>query len=235
MGTTTSTLAAAPGFLSWTYLVFSRLNARFEGGSAQSILEWAIETFGTGLSIGTSFGGSGLVLLDLALQLQPDIDIFYIDTGFFFPETQELIERVQQHYQRSLRRIATTLTVERQAAQYGPQLYHRNPDLCCHLRKVEPLREALFNTTAWASALRRDQSATRTQTPAITWNERHNLVKLAPLINWTEAEIWEYIDTHHLPYNELHDRNYPSIGCWPCTRAVKPGEDLRRGALGRYG
>lgn len=202
---------------------------RFEGGSAQSLLSWAIETFGTGLSIGTSFGPGGIVLIDLALRLQPDIDIFYIDTGFFFAETEALVERMQQHYQRSFRRITPSLTVGEQSAKYGPNLCDHDPDLCCHLRKVEPLRTALFNSTAWATALRRDQSPARSNTPAIIWNEHHNVVKLSPLANWLEADVWRHIYTHDLPYNALHDRDYPSIGCWPCTRAVKPGEDARGG------
>jgi phosphoadenosine phosphosulfate reductase len=223
------TPAPQAGFLQWSHLVFARLNARYEQGPAEGILAWAIDTFGTGLTLGTSFGASGLVLMDMALKLQPDVDIFYIDTGFFFPETQSLIGRLEQHYQRSLRRVAPAHTPEQQAEQYGPALYGRDPDLCCQLRKVVPLQTALVDATAWATALRRDQAKTRTQTPAITWNERHNVVKVAPLIHWREAEIWGYIHTHAIPYNRLHDQGYPSIGCAPCTRMVQPGEDLRAG------
>jgi phosphoadenosine phosphosulfate reductase len=229
MPTVSPSAAATTGFLTWTYTVFSRLNQRFETGAAEGLLTWAVETFGTGLSVGTSFGANGIVLMDLALQIQPDVDIFYVDTGFFFPETLELIDRLQDHYQRNFRRVSTTLSIEEQAEQHGPQLYHRDPDLCCHIRKVEPLQTALLNSTAWATALRRDQSSTRAQTPAVAWNERYNVAKLSPLIHWTEGDIWQYIHSHELPYNELHDRNYPSIGCWPCTRPVKPGEDLRAG------
>ncbi|HXF63984.1 MAG TPA: phosphoadenylyl-sulfate reductase [Caldilineaceae bacterium] len=220
---------AVPGFLQWSHLVFSRLNARLEHDSAETIIAWAVETFGTGLAVGTSFGASGIVLIDLVLRIQPDADIFYIDTGYFFPETQALIERVQQHYQRSLRRVLPAQTVEEQATQYGPALYQRDPDLCCYLRKVEPLQAALAGSTAWATAIRRDQADTRRRTPAVAWNERYNVVKVAPLVYWTEAEVWQYIHSHNLPYNELHDRHYPSIGCWPCTRPVQPGEDLRAG------
>jgi phosphoadenosine phosphosulfate reductase len=221
--------AAAPGFLQWSHLVFTRINARLEHVSSEDILTWAVENFGPGLAIGTSFGASGLVLMDLVLRIQPDADIFYIDTGFFFPETETLIERVQEHYQRSLRRVTPALSVEAQGAQHGPALYQRDPDMCCYLRKVEPLQTALADSTAWATAIRHDQASTRKRTPAVVWNERYNVVKIAPLIYWQEAEIWQYIHSHKLPYNELHDRNYPSIGCWPCTRAVQPGEDLRAG------
>jgi phosphoadenosine phosphosulfate reductase len=221
--------AAVPGFLQWSHLVFTRLNTRLEHDTAENIVTWAVENFGSGLAIGTSFGASGLVLMDLVLRVQPDADIFYIDTGYFFPETETLIERVQAHYQRSLRRVLPAQTVEEQNSQYGPALYQRDPDLCCYLRKVEPLQAALADCTAWATAIRRDQAGSRARTPAVAWNERYNVVKVAPLINWTEAEVWQYVHSHKLPYNELHDRHYPSIGCWPCTRPVQPGEELRAG------
>lgn len=226
-----SALKAGPGagFMEWAYLVFSRLNSRYEQGTAESVLSWAIDTFGTGLTIGTSFGVSGLVLMDLAIKIQPDVDIFYIDTGYFFPETNKLIDKIQDHYQRSLRRVLPEQTIAQQTEEYGPMLYQRDPDLCCQLRKVVPLHTALQDSTAWATAIRRDQASTRSKTPAITWNERHNVVKIAPLINWREDEIWDYVRTHKLPYNQLHDQNYPSIGCAPCTRPVQPGEDLRAG------
>lgn len=217
------------GFLQWTYLVFSRLNARYEQGSSASILAWAIDTFGTGLALGTSFGASGLVLMDMALKIQPDVDIFYIDTGFFFPETHSLIHRLEQHYQRSFRRVTPVQTVAQQNEMYGPALYQQDPDLCCQLRKVAPLRTALTDATAWVTAIRRDQTQMRTETPAITWNERYNVVKIAPLIHWREQEIWNYVHDHKLPYNPLHDQGYPSIGCAPCTRAVQAGEELRAG------
>ncbi|MEX1019983.1 MAG: phosphoadenylyl-sulfate reductase [Litorilinea sp.] len=220
---------ATPGFRDWTHLVFSRLNQQFEHGSAQDILGWALETFGRGLTLGTSFGTSGIVLMDVTLRLQPDVDIFYIDTGYFFPETHALIRRLEDHYQRPFRRVSTNLSVEEQTHQHGPRLYNRDPDLCCQLRKVAPLQTALTDSTAWATALRRDQSASRARTPAVVWNERYNMVKLSPLIHWTEGDIWDYVQQHNLPYNRLHDQNYPSVGCWPCTRAVQPGEELRAG------
>jgi len=234
MSTTTMALknpapATAPDFLGWVNLVFGRLNHRFDRGEAADVLAWSMETFGNGLSIGTSFGASGIVLIDLALQVQPDVDIFYIDTGFFFPETHTLIERLQQHYQRGFREVKTRLSIAEQEKRYGPQLYQNDPNLCCHLRKVEPLRQALADSTAWATAMRHDQASTRAQAPMVNWNERYNVVKIAPLVRWSESDVWQYVNDHGLPYNELHDRNYPSIGCWPCTKAVKPGEDLRSG------
>jgi len=221
--------SSGAGFMQWANLVFSRLNTRYEQATAEDIISWAIENFGTGLTVGTSFGASGLVLMDLAIKIQPDIDIFYIDTNYFFPESYKLIERIQDHYQRNLRRVLPEQTIAQQTEEYGPALYQRDPDLCCQLRKVAPLQTALQDSTAWVTAIRRDQASTRISTPAISWSERHNVVKVAPLIHWREDEIWQYVRNHNLPYNQLHDQGYPSIGCAPCTRPVQPGEDMRSG------
>jgi phosphoadenosine phosphosulfate reductase len=216
-------------FRDWTHLVFSRLSHRYQNGNGADLLAWAINTFGFGLSIGTGLGASGIVLMDMALRIHPEVDIFYIDTGYFFPETYQLISRLEQHYQRGLRRVATNTTIEQQEKRYGPQLYTNDPNLCCHIRKVSPLKQALADSTAWVSALRHDQSSTRKEVPMVQWNERYSLVKIAPLAHWTEADIWEYVHEHDLPYNELHDQGYSSIGCWPCAQPVNEGEDLRAG------
>ncbi|MFN8487040.1 MAG: phosphoadenylyl-sulfate reductase [Caldilineaceae bacterium] len=219
----------ASDFLDRVNLNCNQFNRRFEQGAALNILAWAIETFGQGLSIGTSFGASGIVLMDLALQISRRVDIFYIDTGYFFPETYTLIDRLQEHYQRDFRVIKTDLTIAQQAKRYGPLLYQNDPNLCCHVRKVLPMHEALAERTAWATALRHDQASTRANTPVVQWNMRYKIIKVAPLVHWTEADIWQYIHEHGLPYNELHEQGYPSISCWPCTQPVKPGEDLRAG------
>jgi phosphoadenosine phosphosulfate reductase len=213
----------------WTRLVFSRLSNRFQNGSGVDLLSWAVETFGGGLSIGTGFGASGVVLMDLALRINPDVDIFYIDTGYFFPETLDLIRRLENHYQRNLRRVATDLTIAQQEKRFGPALHTNDPNLCCQLRKVAPLKQALTDSTAWATALRHDQSSTRKDIRMVQWNERYNVLKISPLVHWTEADIWQHIDENKLPYNTLHDQNYPSIGCWPCTHPVQEGDDLRAG------
>ncbi|HRW05820.1 MAG TPA: phosphoadenylyl-sulfate reductase [Caldilineaceae bacterium] len=223
------TTSAADDFLDWTRIVFGRISNRFDHAATTDLLVWAAQTFGTGLSVGTSFGTSGIVLMDLALHVNPDVDIFYIDTGYFFPETLDLMRRLEEHYQRNFRRVSTQMTIAEQEKRFGPRLYENDPDLCCHVRKVLPMSQALRDSTAWATAVRRDQASSRRNTPLVQWNERHNVVKLAPLAHWTEADIWNHIAEQKLPYNELHDRNYPSIGCWPCTRAVQPGEDLRAG------
>lgn len=216
-------------FANWARMVFGRLSRQFEHGDGVALLRWAIETFGTGLSIGTGFGASGIVMMDLALRIYPDVDIFYIDTGYFFPETEQLIQRLEHHYQRNLRRVATETSIEQQEKRYGPKLYANDPNLCCHIRKVTPLQKALADSTAWVTALRHDQANTRKAVPMAQWNERYNLLKLSPMVHWTEDDIWEYIHEHRLPYNLLHDQSYPSIGCWPCTQPVAAGEDIRAG------
>ncbi len=217
------------GVNAWQLAFLSRLNRRFEHRTAQEVVRWALTDFGDGLSISTAFGASGIALIHMALAVDPYVDIFYIDTGYFFPETYDLIRRAEERFGRSFRRIAPALSVEEQSQRYGPTLYAQDPDLCCRLRKVAPLDQALAGRTAWMAALRRDQSPTRADTPILRWDSRHHLVKIAPLARWTEADVWQYVRTHDLPYNDLHDRGYPSIGCWPCTRAVQPGEDLRAG------
>lgn len=221
--------SAADDFLDWTKIVFGRLSNRFDHAATKDLMTWAVETFGYGLSIGTSFGASGIALMDLTLKIHPDVDIFYIDTGYFFPETLQLMQRLERHYQRTFRRVSTQLSIQEQDARYGPRLFQSDPDLCCHVRKVLPMTYALTDSTAWATAVRRDQAPSRRNTPLVQWNERHNVVKIAPMAHWAESDVWDYIHKHNLPYNRLHDQNYPSIGCWPCTRAVQPGEDLRAG------
>ncbi len=221
--------SAADEFLDWTRIVFGRLSNRFDHAATTDLLAWAVQTFSNGLSVGTSFGASGLVLMDLTLQIHPDVDVFYIDTGYFFPETLQLMKRLEDHYQRNFRRVSTQTTIAEQEKRFGPKLYENDPDLCCHVRKVQPMTSALVDSTAWVTAVRRDQAPSRRNTPLVQWSERHNVVKIAPLAAWTESDIWDYIEEHNLPYNELHDQNYPSIGCWPCTRAVQPGEDIRAG------
>jgi phosphoadenosine phosphosulfate reductase len=221
--------SAAHSAYDWKHLPVLDLSNRFQNSSVLDLLTWAVETFSTGLSIGTGFGASGIVLMDLALSINADVDIFYIDTGYFFPETLDLIRRLEQHYQRSLRRVVSELTIAQQEKRFGPALHRNDPNLCCQLRKVAPLKQALADRTAWATALRQDQSSSRKEVGMIQWNERYDVVKLSPLAHWTEADIWQYIHEKKLPYNTLHDQSYPSIGCWPCTQPVREGDDLRSG------
>lgn len=214
----------------WMPALLAQVSERFEDSSPQHVLSWASETFGEGLTIGTAFGVSGMVLIDMAMRACPDgVDVFYIDTGLFFPETYTLIERAEARYGVKFRRLTPAQSVAAQADAVGDKLWERDPDACCRRRKVVPLSEALEGRTAWVTGLRRDQSPTRRHTPIISWNARRQIVKVAPLANWTEKDIWRYALANDVPYNPLHNQGFPSIGCQPCTRSVRDGEDMRAG------
>jgi sulfite reductase (ferredoxin) len=206
------------------------LSIEFENWKPQAIIEWAIATYGDHLTLACSFGGpSGMVLLDMALRIKSDLPVFYLDTGFLFPETYALVETVAKRYQITPYAVQATMTPEEQAKKYGDALWTREPDQCCQIRKVEPQRAYLKNYAAWITGLRRDQASTRAATPIVRWDAKFGLAKIAPLALWDEREVWSYIIANNVPYNPLHDQNYPSLGCTNCTRAILPGEDMRAG------
>jgi phosphoadenosine phosphosulfate reductase len=197
---------------------------------AETILEWALASFRDRIVLAVSFGGpTGIVALDLALRIDPSIPVYYLDTGLLFPETLDLVERVRQRYGIDPIAVRPQAGVDEQAARFGDALWARDPDLCCELRKVEPQRDFLHEYDAWISGIRRDQTPQRRQVPVVGWDAQFGLVKVNPLADWDEARVWEYVRKHDLPYNALHDRGYPSVGCYPCTRAVRPGADPRSG------
>lgn len=200
----------------------------FERSDPKDIIAWSLAIYGERLTLGTGFGASGVVLLDMAMRVNRAIDVFFIDTRLLFAETYALRQRIEARYGITLRAVSG-MSLAEQEAQFGPRLWEQAPDLCCNLRKVEPLTQALAGRAAWMTALRRDQSETRRHTPLLQWDERRNVAKIAPLARWSEQDCWAYIRHYDLPYNPLHDQGYPSIGCEPCTRAVRPGEDLRAG------
>lgn len=204
--------------------------ARLEDAAPEAVLNWAIRTYGTRAALACSFGGpTGMVLLDMALALEPRLPVFYLDTGLLFPETYALIERVSARYGITPIAVHPAMSVAEQALAHGPALWAREPDRCCDLRKVQPQRAFLAGYDAWITGLRRDQASTRRATPVVSWDEQGGLVKIAPLARWSEREIWTYISAHEIPYNPLHDQGYPSIGCTHCTRPVQAGEDMRAG------
>lgn len=206
------------------------LNQRFAGRPAEDLIAWAAAEYPGRVALQCSFGGTtGMVLLDLALRVDPGITVVYGDTGFLFPETLATVEAVRARYGIEPVRLAPVLTLEQQAEQFGPALWERDADACCELRKVEPMRAGLASYAAYLTGLRRDQASTRGDTPLVQWDAKFGLVKLSPLAAWTEREIWAYITKHELPYNPLHDHGYPSIGCTNCTRPVAPGADPRSG------
>lgn len=204
------------------------LNQRFEREHPAEVVRWAVETFGDGLSIGASFGGvTGSAILHMAASLKPDVHVFVLDTDYLFEETHDTMRRsVGELSLSNVQVYKSKLTHEAQAAEYGSALWMRDPDLCCELRKVEPNRRALAGKTCWLSGLRRDQSEGRASVPIVEWNAKFGLLKLNPLATWTEAQTWDYVMKHGVPYNPLLNQGYTSIGCYNCTL---PGVQGRAG------
>ncbi|PRO66025.1 phosphoadenylyl-sulfate reductase [Alkalicoccus urumqiensis] len=212
-----------------TYETFSNPFAEFHPEDplkgADTILRWAFDTYGDDLVYACSFGAEGIVLIDMIAGIRPDAHIVFLDTGLHFQETYDLIASVKKRYPAlQIEMKQPELTVEEQAAEHGPALWKRKPDMCCYIRKVKPLEEALSGAPAWISGLRRDQSESRKNTNFVNKDDRFSSVKVCPLIHWTWDDVWEYIQTRELDYNDLHDRGYPSIGCIPCTTAVGDGD-----------
>jgi phosphoadenosine phosphosulfate reductase len=205
-------------------------SARLEGKTPQEILQWAVREYQPGLSLACSFGGpSGMVLLDMLMPIDRTVEVFYLDTDFLFPETYKLRDVAASKYNFQPKGYMSLLSVSEQALKHGEALWARDPDACCAIRKVEPNRRALEGKRAWISGIRRDQSKTRTDISIVEWDEQFGLVKVNPLAAWTESQVWTYIMDNRVPYNELHDHNYPSIGCTNCTKPVMPGDDPRSG------
>ena len=200
-----------------------------ESWSPQRVLSWAFETFGTEVAISSAFGAEGMVLIDIASRVRKDFRVFTVDTEFLFPETYALIDRIQQRYEITIEKVFSLLSPEKQEELHGPALWERGPDQCCNLRKVEPLRRKLSELGAWITSIRRDQTAFRMDARKVEWDAKFGLVKVNPIADWTSKQVWRYLLEHNVPYNPLHDQNYPSIGCTHCTRAVQPGEDPRAG------
>ncbi|MFD1349063.1 phosphoadenylyl-sulfate reductase [Oceanobacillus caeni] len=207
-------------------------NSEDESKGALNVLKWAYDTYDDELVYACSFGVEGIVMIDLISQIKPNAKVVFLDTGLHFQETMDLIQEVKQRYpQLEIEMKKPVLTVEEQAEKYGDKLWERQPDRCCYMRKVIPLRETLSGVTAWISGLRRKQSPTRKKTNFINKDETFQSVKICPLIHWSWTEIWDYVKKHQLAYNPLHDQGYPSIGCFPCTL---PGDTKSGSREGRW-
>jgi phosphoadenosine phosphosulfate reductase len=202
--------------------------AELEDRTAQQGLEWMFETFGERHYIACSFQKTSSVTLDLALKVNPEARFFYLDTDVLFPETYETHDRLEEHFGIKFDRYHN-LTIEEQAKLYGDELWKRDSDSCCGLRKVEPMRRALSSVDCWVSGIRREDSSSRSSAPKLGWDKRFGLWKLNPLADWSERDVWNYIREQRIPYNPLHDRGYPSIGCTHCTQPVGPGASSRDG------
>lgn len=213
----------------WTPEKLHDLNAQFRQQPPEALLRWAVEVFGRDVVLTCSFGGpSGMVLLDMLARINHHTPIVFLDTDLLFAETYALVEEVSRRYGITITRQRPALTLEEQARQEGPELYKYNPDRCCGIRKVRPLREALQPYAAWITGVRRDQSSSRANADLLQWSDRYDMLKLCPLAHWSERQVWEYIARHDVPYNPLLNQGYPSLGCTPCTRPAS-GDDPRAG------
>jgi phosphoadenosine phosphosulfate reductase len=200
-----------------------------EGQDAGDVLAWAAATLGPRIGFATGFGLEGLVLIDLIASQHLAIDIFTLDTGLLFPETVALWRQLEGRYGITIRAVRPAQTVEAQAASHGDALWSREPDRCCELRKVTPLRAELAGLNAWVTAIRRSQTEARGSAAVVEWDAKFGLVKVNPLAGWSSKQVWAHLQERGVPYNPLHDRGYLSIGCWPCTTSVADGEDPRAG------
>lgn len=213
----------------------TELSSHFETAYPQDILRWAAENFGDQLAVVTSFQPTGIVTLHMLSEIAPNTPVLTLDTGLLFPETYALMDELEERLKLNLIRIRPEQTVAEQDAAHGPKLWEREPDQCCNLRKTVPLANVLKDYSAWITGLRRDQSAGRSNTPIVSWDKKYNNVKLSPFATWTEDMMWTYIHAHGLPYNALHEQNYPSIGCYPCTQSVSPDAvDKRAGRWSKH-
>lgn len=208
--------------------------AQLAGASTPEVLAWVEQRFGSRAAIASSFGVEDVVLIDLAARHAPSLKVFTLDTGRLHPETYEVMEAVRRRYRLELETYfpdrATVEALEREKGYFSFRQSVEERKACCAIRKVEPLNRALAGRGAWVTGLRREQSLTRTGVDLVEVDAAHGgLAKVNPLASWTQEEVWAYVREHGLPYNALHDRGFPSIGCAPCTRAIKPYEDVRAG------
>lgn len=210
-----------------------QLNERFAGKQPEEVLEWFLREYKGHIALASSLGIEDQVLTAMICGVDAETCIFTLDTGRLFPETYSLIERTNMTYGIKIRLFFPDYhEVEKMVSEGGVNLFYESIEkrrMCCHVRKLEPLKRAFAGLKVWICGLRHEQSVTRTTNRMVEWDETNGLLKLNPLIDWTEEQTWAYIREQGVPYNKLHDQGFPSIGCQPCTRAVKPGEDVRAG------
>ena len=207
-------------------------NKELRHASPRAILKWGYDLYGDDIMMATGFGTSGIVMMHILSELRDDPKVFYLDTDLLFAETYQLRDKLSEALGIQFERVHAGLSIDEQAEKYAEKLWERAPNTCCFLRKVAPLRKFLTNKKAWVTGVRRDQAITRAGTQIVEWDQANQLLKLNPLAYWTKEDVWSYIRLNDLPYNELHDKGYPSIGCRPCTKAIKPGEHERAGRWG---
>ncbi|MDQ1584923.1 MAG: phosphoadenosine phosphosulfate reductase, partial [Actinomycetota bacterium] len=213
--------------LELTAAAAERAAVDLEDATAEEIVAWAVQTFGARVCVTASMTDS--VVIDLVSRAAPGVDVLFLDTGYHFAETLGTRDAVAATYPVNLLSITPVRTVAEQDAMHGPRLYERDPDLCCALRKVEPLERALRDYDAWFTGLRRDESPSRATTPVVAWDESRGKVKVNPIAGWTQDDVESYVATHGVLINPLLQDGYASVGCAPCTRRVAPGEGTRDG------
>ncbi len=208
-------------------------NSLFENESPEIVLRFFLEYFKGKIALASSLGPEDQVLTEMAASISPDTKIFTLDTGRLFPETYDLIDRTSKKYKINIKvYFPDAAEVEEMVSKKGINLFFdsiENRKLCCSIRKLKPLSRALSKLDAWITGLRREQSVTRNNLRTVEWDENNGLLKINPLINWTEQQVWTYIDSRNIPYSPLHKKGYASIGCQPCTRAIEAGENVRAG------
>ena len=213
--------------------IIDQLNQQWAGWQAEEILEKALNLFGEKIIFATSLGAEDQVITFQLSKIDKSANIITLDTGRVFPETYDLLHRTVSRYGMAVKSyFPDTAQAEEMVNSKGINLFYEsieNRKLCCHVRKIVPLRRALQGKDAWVTGLRREQSITRTDLKIVEWDASNQLIKINPLLEWSETQVWDYIKTNNIPYNKLHDQGFPSIGCQPCTRAVAAGEDLRAG------
>jgi phosphoadenosine phosphosulfate reductase len=222
----TLTFETAPAALDLTDIVESAADA-LEAAPAEEIIRWAVATFGERICVTSSMKDA--VLVDIASKIRPGIDVLFVDTGYHFAETIGTRDAVEAVYPVNVVNVTSSRTVAEQERDLGPRLYGRNPDLCCHLRKVEPLNRALEPYLAWITGIRREETSHRRDARVVEWNAARGKVKVNPLARWTQARLEAYIEDNGILVNPLQYDGYPSIGCEPCTQRVAPGDDPRSG------
>lgn len=211
----------------------AQIASELESASAETVLKEVVERFSPGVAVSCSFGGpSGLVIVDqlARMNLLDRVEVYYLDTGLLFSATHSVREEIERRYGFEATAYQSRLTLAQQASLHGNDLWDRDPDACCAIRKVAPNTDALAGKSVWITGIRRDQSSGRIGTPVLAWNEKFRLMKVAPLRDWSEEKVWEYVRRHQVPYNALHDDGYPSLGCnTVCTVRRELGESLRAG------
>lgn len=209
------------------------INQLLAGKTSTEVIKWFLTEFSGKVAFSTSLGVEDQVIIHMIAGIDKSAGIFTLDTGRVFPETYDLMDITAKKYDLTIRVMFPDASkVEEMVNAKGINLFYEsieNRKLCCYIRKIEPLKRAFKGLDAWICGLRREQSVTRKNLQLVEWDEVNELIKVNPLIDWTEEQVWDFIKLHNVPYNKLHDNGFPSIGCQPCTRAIIPGEDVRAG------